>query len=248
MERWVGRVALVTGASVGIGASISKLLVKSGMIVYGCGRNFDNIVKLQSEVEGPGKFHPIKCDVGIESEILNMMTSIRNEHKGVDVLVNNAGLAHFTTRPIIEGDTQQWQEMLNVNVLGVCILTRECVKSMRERKVDDGQVINISSMSGHRTTPGPSHFYSATKYAVKALTEGMRNELREINSNIRVCQISPGIVKTEFWERASNGKMSIEKMPSLEPNDIADSVRYILSAPPHVQVHDILIRPTAQRS
>merc|ERR1712002_602450 len=116
------------------------------------------MVQVETEMEGPGSFHPMKCDVSDESEVLNMITAIKEENKAIDVLINNAGLAHFTTRPILEGKMSQWQEMLNVNVLGVCLLSRECVKLMRERKIDDGQIINICSMSGHRVVPGSGHF------------------------------------------------------------------------------------------
>jgi len=123
---------------------------------------------------------------------------------------------------------------------------------MKNRKIDDGHIINISSMSGHRVVSSrPTHFYSATKHAVKALTDGVRNELREMKSNIRITEISPGLVETEFQVRMS-GEAAAEKVYSkikcLQADDIADSVVYALSAPPHVQVHDILMRPTNQAS
>jgi len=116
--------------------------------------------------------------------------------------------------------------------------------------VDDGHIINLSSMGGHRVLPfNTTHFYSCTKFAVTSLSEGLHQELRAIKSHIRVTQISPGIVETEFLERAVGKAAADEKHKSvitMKANDIADSVIYALSAPPHVQVKDILMRPTEQ--
>jgi len=121
---------------------------------------------------------------------------------------------------------------------------------MRDRSVDDGHIIHISSMAGHRVIPSAStHFYAATKFAVTALNEGLHQELRAIESHIRTTAISPGRVDTEFHERAFGQKAENTIVGSIEPlvaNDIADCVMYALSAPPHVQVKDILIRPTEQ--
>jgi len=251
MERWAGRVALVTGASVGIGAAVTKILIKHGMKVAGCGRNLEKLEELEKQIEGAaGCFLPIQCDVSEEEQVKSMFKRVKDEWKGVDVLINNAGLAH--NAPLLTGDTEQWRHMLEVNVLGLSICTREAYQSMKNRKIDDGHIINISSMSGHRVVSSrPTHFYSATKHAVKALTDGVRNELREMKSNIRITEISPGLVETEFQARL-NGEAAAEKVYSrlkcLQGDDIADSVIYALSAPPHVQVHDILIRPTTQVS
>jgi len=139
---------------------------------------------------------------------------------------------------------------LDVNVIALSLCTREAVKLMLSASVDDGHIINISSMGGHRVLPNPSnHFYSCTKFAVTSLTEGLHNELRALKSHIRATQISPGMVETELFERA-RGKETSDRLLSaikvMKPNDIADSVIYALSAPAHVQVKDILLRPTEQ--
>uniref|UniRef100_A0A3B5BBN0 Dehydrogenase/reductase (SDR family) member 11b n=1 Tax=Stegastes partitus TaxID=144197 RepID=A0A3B5BBN0_9TELE len=131
-----------------------------------------------------GVLVPIKCDLSKEEKILSMFAAIKEQHKGVDVCINNAGLA----RPdqLLNGKTGGWKTMLDVNVIGLSICTREAYQSMKERNVDDGHIIHINSMSGHRTTPmADIHFYSATKFAVTALTEGLRQELREAKSHIR---------------------------------------------------------------
>ncbi|KAK8729135.1 hypothetical protein OTU49_008644 [Cherax quadricarinatus] len=252
MERWSGRVALVTGASAGIGAAICRRLVEAGMIVVGAARNEERIKALASELANkPGTLTPVKCDVSKDSDILNLFSTIKQKFGGVDVCINNAGMSH--NKSLLEGTPQEWREMLDINVVGLCLCTREAVASMQERKVDDGQIIQVSSMSGHRIVPHEAtHFYTATKFAVTALTEGLRQELRSAKSHIRVAAISPGIVETEFAGRMNKneaeGKKFYKNLECLQADDIASSVIHILAAPPHVQIHDILIRPTEQTS
>lgn len=252
MNRWSGRVALVTGASVGIGAAICRALVTHGMKVVGCSRNIEKIQALSDELKGqPGSLTAIKCDVSKDNDIMAMFATIAQQHGGVDVCINNAGFSH--NKNLLEGTPEQWREMLNVNVVGLCLCTKEAVASMRKRGVDDGQIIHISSMSGHRVTTGSAtHFYASTKHAVNALTEGLRQELRDLKTNIRVASISPGVVETEFAERltgdAEKASKFYQTMDCIQAKDIADSVVHVLSAPKHVQIHDILIRPTQQVS
>ncbi|XP_030599679.1 dehydrogenase/reductase SDR family member 11-like [Archocentrus centrarchus] len=246
MERWRGRVALVTGASVGIGAAIAVELVRCGMKVVGCARDTGKIQKLAAECQSaghPGVLVPFKCDLTKEEDILSMFAAIKEQHKGVDVCINNAGLAH--PEPLLNGKTSGWKNMMDVNVLALSICTREAYQSMRERKVDDGHIININSLCGHQVFPNPDiHFYTATKYAVTALTEGLRQELRAENTHIRATSISPGLVDTEFASRLYSdnpdkaaGIYAANK--PLEAKDIVTAVTYVLSAPPHVQVGDI---------
>ncbi|XP_069470797.1 dehydrogenase/reductase SDR family member 11 [Ambystoma mexicanum] len=255
MDRWKNRVALVTGASVGIGAAVARILVQHGMKVVGCARSVDKIEKLAAECESAGYLGtliPYKCDLTIEDEILSMFSAIKTLHQGVDVCINNAGLAR--PEPLLSGKTDAWRTMIDVNVLAVSICTREAYQSMKERNVDDGQIININSMSGHRVPPSPvSHFYSATKYAVTALTEGIRQELREANTHIRATSISPGLVETEFAFKLHDNDpekaaATYESIRCLKAEDIASSVIYVLGAPPHVQIGDIQMRPTEQVS
>ncbi|KAM4567346.1 dehydrogenase/reductase SDR family member 11-like [Odontesthes bonariensis] len=253
MDRWRGRVALVTGASAGIGAIIAKELVRFGMKVIGCARNVEKIQKLAAECQSEGHsgvLVPFKCDMTNEEDIMSMFAAIKEQHKGVDVCINNAGLAH--PESLLNGKTSGWKNMLDVNVVGLSICTREAYQSMKERNVDDGHIININSVCGHHVFPTTDiHFYTATKYAVTALTEALRQELLEAKTHIRASCISPGLVETEFASRlysqnAEKAAGVYAQYKSLKAVDVANAVTYVLSAPPHVQIGDVLIQAVEQ--
>uniref|UniRef100_A0A672LRL5 Dehydrogenase/reductase SDR family member 11 n=1 Tax=Sinocyclocheilus grahami TaxID=75366 RepID=A0A672LRL5_SINGR len=228
MDRWRGRVALVTGASVGIGAAIAKSLVQHGMKVVGCARNVEQIQKLAAECASSGfsgTLIPYKCDLSVQNDMLSMFSWIKVQHQGIDVCINNAGLA--LPEPLLSGKTSGWRTMMDVNVIALSVCGREAYQSMKERKVDDGHIININGMCGHRVLHNADlHFYTATKYAVTALTEGLRQELREAKTHILYIS----------WFSGDGHAVA----------DIANAVLYVLSAPPHVQIGDIQMRPAEQ--
>ncbi|MEB3360375.1 MAG: SDR family NAD(P)-dependent oxidoreductase [Synechococcales bacterium] len=243
------RVALVTGASSGIGEAIARRLAQEKYRLALCARRQSRLAPLAAELDQSGtEVMAIPTDLRQEAEILDCFGKIRDRWGGVDVLINNAGLGRQA--PLMSGDTEAWREMLEVNVLALCVCTREAVTDMRARG-DRGHIVHIGSMSGHRV-PGGSGVYSATKFAVRALTEGLRQELRAAASQIRVSCVSPGYVETEFAEKyhqsAEKAQETYSRFPVLQPPDIAEAVWYLLSQPDHVQVHDILLRPTHQTS
>ena len=249
LDEWKGRVALVTGASSGIGAAVARRLGRAGLSVAGCARRRDRLEMLASEIaEAGGEFLPIEADLRREEDILRVFDTIRGRWGGVDVLVNNAGVGRLA--PLTSGATAAWREMLEVNVLALCIATREAIADMR-RRGDRGHIIHVSSMAGHRV-PDDSGVYAATKHAVCALTEALRRELRSLDSRIRVTAISPGFVETEFAEKYHGRKEAAEetyrRYPVLQPEDIAGAVAFVLSAPAHVEYHDLLLRPLQQRT
>lgn len=242
-------VALVTGASSGIGEAIARRLAQQGYRLAMCARRSDRLATLQSKLEAEGAEVLIQAaDLRQESDILALFDQIRQTWGGVDVLVNNAGLGHKS--PLMSGETAAWREMLEVNVLALCICTREAVKDMQQRG-DRGHIVHISSLSGHRV-PGASGVYAASKFAVRALTEGLRQELRAADSQIRVSAISPGFTETEFAENYHGDRAKAQEVysrfPVLQAEDIANAVAYVLSQPDYVQVHDILVRSTFQQS
>ncbi|KAK9816310.1 hypothetical protein WJX74_009060 [Apatococcus lobatus] len=257
MVRWKGKVALVTGASSGIGRAICVELAQAGMRVVAIARRRDRLEDLQQELVGThsmpiAHFLPVVCDITKEAEVVALprIISKRWPEAGIDVLVNNAGLGR-NNASLFEGSTQSWVEMVSTNVLGVCMCTREAVQDMK-RRGKWGQVINISSMSGHRiVTAGGSGFYSATKQALRTLTETLRQEARALGVPLRVSSVSPGVVDTEFFNTARFGQAGeslADKMEALAPQDVAHAVVWALEAPPRMDVNDILVRPTAQSS
>ncbi|MBW2456543.1 MAG: SDR family NAD(P)-dependent oxidoreductase [Deltaproteobacteria bacterium] len=249
MSHWRDKTALVTGASSGIGQAVARRLCAEGMKVVCCARRTERLEALHDELEqAPGEIWPMTADLRDEQQILRMFAAIREGLGGVDVLINNAGLGYRS--PLMTGATDRWREMLEINVLALCICTREAVTDMRTRG-DAGHVIHISSMSAHRV-PTASGVYSATKFAVRSVTEGLRQELRAAGSRIRVTAISPGFVETEFaahWnQRPEAAAETYGRYPVIQSDEIADMVAYALSQPGHVQIHDLLVRPTEQPS
>jgi len=254
MDRWAGRVAIVTGASAGIGAAIATSLVKAGLVVVGCARREEKVAQLASSLQGEkGRLYARRCDLTQETDIRSMFDWVEThpELGRVDVCINNAGLSSATS--LLEGSMQDWKNMLDVNVLALCLCTQLSVQSMIRHKIDDGQIVMVSSFSGHRVAPNPStRFYAASKFAVTGLLEGWRQEVRDLGSNIRVAAISPGLVATEFQQAMyPDDKERAAAITSaydcLQAEDMADTVLHILSAPRHMQIHDVLIRPTQQK-
>lgn len=241
------RVALVTGASSGIGREVAGALLSEGAKVALCSRRKQRLVAL-AERQERDRVLVHTMDLRVEKEIVAGFDAVREIWGGVDILVNSGGLG--LKAPLIDGSTEAWREMLEVNVLGLCICTREAISDMR-RRGDRGHIVHVSSMAGHRV-PGGSGVYSATKFAVRALTEGLRKELRDLESNIRVSAVSPGFVETEFAEIYHGSSDAAERTYSrfkvLQPEDVAATVVHLLKAPDHVAIHDVLMRPTHQVS
>ncbi|XP_055536152.1 farnesol dehydrogenase-like [Wyeomyia smithii] len=242
MERWAGKVAVVTGASSGIGAAIAKALANAGMVVIGLARRVERVEELKKDLPASvkGSLHAAKCDVSKEEDILKTFAWIEKKFGGVDVLINNAGILRDTT--LAEADTQKIREVLDTNVMGLVICSREAYQSMKKRSVD-GHIIHINSVAGHMVPNFPRlNIYPASKHAVTAITETMRQELRTEGTKIKVTSISPGGVRTEILPEAA---LTME-MPLLESEDIAEAVLYVIGTPPHVQVHELTIKPIGE--
>lgn len=245
-----GKVALVTGASAGIGAAVARRLAAAGAKVAMCARRLERLDQLRAKIEAAtagAEVLSLPCDLSQAQSIVPMFDAVRERFGGVDILINNAGLGRHA--PLMSGATEDWKEMFDVNVLALCVCTREAVADMRKRG-DSGHVVHISSMASHRV-PLESGVYSATKFAVRSLTEGLRRELREAGSAIRVSAVSPGFVETEFAsvyrrDDPDAAAQTYGRYPCLQPEDVAATVQFVLEAPAHVQVHDVLVRPTAQ--
>lgn len=247
-----GRTVLVTGASSGIGAETARALATAGAALVIAARRRDRLDGLAAELERQGAaVLAVAVDMRREDDIVRCFAAARERFGGVDVLVNNAGLGRAA--PISSAATELWREMLDVNVLGLAIATREAIRDM-ERRGTAGHVVNVASMAAHRV-PGPeSGMYAATKFAVRALTEGVRQELRARQSAIRVSLVSPGYVATEFADVFAGRPGALEALQArlnvkmLEGRDVAEAIVWVLTQPPHVEVHDVLVRPTEQKT
>jgi len=247
MDRWEGKVAIVTGASSGIGQAIAEQLVLKGLIVAGIARRVE-LVEDHARRLNKGKLHAIKADLSNEDDILEAFRFIEENLGPVHILINNAGVLKNTT--LIDGDTEAWKSVLNLNVLGLSIATREAVKIMRKNNIN-GHIVHINSVAGH-TVPKITklNMYPASKHAVTALTETLRQELNAFGSKIKITSVSPGYTVTEMTEGLKDSsddyKHMTGLMAALQPEDIADGIIYALSTPEHVQVHELTIRPLGE--
>lgn len=241
------RIALVTGATSGIGEATARLLAQNNFALIICGRRADRLKKLESELKSKTDVVSLAFDIRSRGEVVKAWNSLPEQWKKVDVLINNAGNAHGLD-PIQSGSIEDWDAMLDINVKGLLYITREVVPGMVERK--SGHVVNLGSIAGKEVYPN-GNVYSASKFAVDALTRGMRIDLNA--HNVKVTAIQPGMVETEFSlvrfkgdeKRAST---VYQGMQPLVADDIADLILFAITRPPHVVIADLLVLPTAQAS
>ncbi|MDB4405754.1 MAG: SDR family NAD(P)-dependent oxidoreductase [Akkermansiaceae bacterium] len=223
---------LITGASSGIGKAIAEALLKEGAEVIGLCRSVENL---------PPDVTPLSCDLSEPDQIATAFSSLDQ----LDILINNAGLAYLS--PISTGDPEKWKSMwqINVHALGLC--SQQALKLFPP---SGGHILNISSLSGHRVPP-TGGFYAATKFAVRAMTEALRSELKLVNSATRISSISPGFVDTPLLDHYFAGReeqlaQTRAEVNMLTPQNIAATALHILSAPPGVEINDVLLRSSEQ--
>lgn len=192
MDRWVGKVAVVTGASSGIGEAIVKDLVSAGMIVAGLGRRKERIEQIRKNLpaDAKGKLYAVKCDLTRDDDIVKAFAWISFELGSIDVLVNNAGICTLSAITT-EGNEDQLKEVLQTNLWGLVLATKKAVEIMKRKKVVGGHVININSTLGHHIPSSPNfacvyNVYPASKYAVTAITEVLRQEFNYDKANYKV--------------------------------------------------------------
>ncbi|KAL3282660.1 hypothetical protein HHI36_005835 [Cryptolaemus montrouzieri] len=242
MDKWVGKVAVVTGASSGIGAAIVEELVEHGVKVIGLARRVELVEELANKLSNQkGELHALKVDISNTQEIVNVFKTIEEKFGAVHILVNNAGI--LLKSSLLDGDVEKWRKTFDTNVLGACTATKEAISIMRKHDVD-GYVINMNSTLGHKIPPISFNVYPASKFAITALTETLKFELGTLNKKIRVTSISPGLVETEIFKTENFTLPGMSEMPIMVPRDIADTVIFVLSTPQHVQVEELIVNPT----
>lgn len=251
MERWVGKVAIVTGASAGIGAAIAEALVKEGLIVAGFARRQERVEELAKNLQGQkGKLYPVKVDMTDEDQILKAFKWVKDNLGPINILVNNAGIRKGTD--LSNGDTKLWRLMIDTNLLAYAIATREAIQDMNANGVN-GHIVNMNSLLGHRVVYAPlQSVYPATKHAVTAMTETLRQELNVAGSRIKLTSISPGVVETEIriaggTTKTKEAEELFASVPKLQSEDVADTVVMALSTAPHVQIHEMIVQPLGER-
>lgn len=240
------KIALITGATSGIGQAIALKAAEAGFDIIITGRRDDRLQHLAEEIRKKGSEVLTLCfDVRDAEAVKKAINSLEDKWKNIDVLVNNAGLA-VGVSPIQEGIVDDWERMIDTNVKGLLYITRAVAPLMIQK--NSGHIVNIASIAGKEVYPG-GNVYCATKHAVDALSRAMRTDM--LKHNIKVTNIAPGMVETEFSLVRYKGDAEAAKnvykgMIPLSNEDIADTILFAITRPAHVCLNDIVIMPTAQ--
>lgn len=241
-----GCVAVVTGASSGIGEATARELAGHGATVVAIARRKDRLESLSS---GTANVYAVECDVTEPESVRRMVDRTVSRFGRIDILVNNAGVG--LTGPALQVDLDDWRRMVDVNVMGVLNCTHIALQHLVDaaagpRGVAD--IVNISSVAGRKALPGSS-VYAATKFAVNAFSDGLRQELA--SKHVRVSIVAPGFTKSEFIEHIrpdllAKIRASLEAMPAMTSEEIAETIAFCVTRPAGVAVSDLLVRPTEQ--
>ena len=242
------KIALVTGATSGIGKACASMLARNGYNLIITGRRENRLNELAQKLKNNNvEVKTLVFDVRHKEEVERAIESLPRQWSNPDVLINNAGLAAGAD-PIQEGDWNDWEQMIDTNVKGLLAVSKAVIPGMISRK--QGHIINVSSIAGSEVYAN-GNVYCASKHAVHAITKGMRIDL--LPHNIKVSSISPGMVETEFsLVRYHGDKEKADKvyegLTPLYAEDVADAVEFMITRPAHVNVNDMLLMPAAQAS
>jgi len=241
-----GRIALVTGASSGIGEATAVALAQAGAKVAIAARRRDRLRTLAERLAPIGAEPLVLAADLLDEHAAQRIVVDTERHFGkLDILVNNAGVMYL--EPVAEADLGRWRRMLELNVLSLIASTQAALAGMRGRR--DGHIVNVSSTAGRIANPNAAA-YSATKFGVVAFSEALRREVYA--DNIRVSVIEPGVVQTELRDHIGHAATQAslnawaDNMRQLQPEDVADAIVFCVTRPPHVNVNEVLMRPTDQ--
>lgn len=241
------KIVLITGASSGIGAACAKQFAQHGARLLLCARRIEKLNELATELRAEFNvdIHTFQLDVTQRANVIEALNSLPTQWQNIDILLNNAGLAAGLDT-FQDGDVADWEAMIDTNLKGLLYVTKEILPRMVTK--NSGHIINIGSIAGHYVYPKGA-VYCASKYAVNALSNGLRMDL--FGTKIRVSTIDPGAVETNFSLVRFKGDTQraaavYEGMQALTPDDVADSVLYCATRPSHVNISEIIIMPTDQ--
>ncbi|MEL0643594.1 SDR family NAD(P)-dependent oxidoreductase [Olleya sp. Ti.3.14] len=240
----MNKTALITGATSGIGRATAHEFAKQGINLILCGRRQERLDTIKKALEKQTNVYTLNFDVRDKKEVFKAINSLPETFKHIDILVNNAGNAHGLD-PIQDGDLDDWDAMMDINVKGLLYVSKAIIPQMTARQ--SGHIINIGSSAGKEVYP-KGNVYCASKHAVVALTEGMRIDLNPFG--IKVTAINPGLVETEFSQVRFKGDAKADNVykgyKALQPEDLAEVIYFAVSRPAHVNIADVLMFCTAQ--
>jgi NADP-dependent 3-hydroxy acid dehydrogenase YdfG len=241
------RIALITGATSGIGKATAYELAKVGFKLILCGRRNEILGALEKDLNKITSTTSLCFDVSVNTQVTRSISSLPDKWKNINVLINNAGNAHGMDL-FQDGDIDDWDKMIDINVKGLMYVTKAIINSMIENS--SGHIINIGSLAGREVYP-KGNIYCASKYAVKAISQSLRLDLNK--HNIKVSEINPGLVETSFSDVRFKGDKSKAKnvykgYKALQANDIAEIISFVISRPKHVNIADLLVLPSDQAS
>ncbi len=241
----MSKIAFITGTTSGIGHATAILLAKNGYKIIATGRRQERLDQLKKDLENVTDVFTLNFDVRDQSAVLEAINSLPEGWQKIDVLINNAGNAHGLAS-IEDGNVDDWNAMIDINVKGLLYVSQPVIQRMIKNKT--GHVINIGSIAGKEAYAN-GNVYCATKHAVDAINSSMRIDLNK--HGIKVSQVAPGLVETEFSLVRFKGdedrsKKVYENFDALKPEDIADLILFMVTRPPHVNLADVLVLPNAQ--
>ena len=241
------KTVFITGATSGIGKATAELFAKNKFRLILCGRRTERLSALKKELGKLTEVTTLQFDVSKRKEVATAIASLPENFKNIDILINNAGNAHGLST-IQDGNIDDWDAMLDINVKGLLYVSKAIIPRMIERNT--GFIVNIGSTAG-KDVYRNGNVYCASKFAVNALNKSMRLDLNEYN--IRVSGIHPGLVETEFSDVRFKGdteraKTVYKGYKALQAEDIADIINFVVTRPYHVNIEDLVVYPTAQAS
>jgi NADP-dependent 3-hydroxy acid dehydrogenase YdfG len=240
------KIALITGATSGIGRATAYEFAKQGINLILCGRREERLESIKKDLSKKTDVHTLNFDVRDKVNTIEAIASLPQAFQNIDILINNAGNAHGLD-PIQTGSLDDWDAMIDINVKGLLYVSKAIIPGMTKRQ--SGHIINIGSSAGKEVYP-KGNVYCGSKHAVIAITEGMRIDLNPFG--IKVGVINPGLVETEFSEVRYKGDPAADNVykgfKALQAEDVADVIYFAVSRPAHVNIADVLIFCTAQAS